>query len=171
MRIGVLSDTHGWLDSRVIEVFGGVERILHAGDVGTEEVLLELGAVAPVTAVRGNTDGLPLSGRLRESESLDLDGLRVLLIHQVGDPERPAGPFAALLEEALADMVIFGHTHAPFDRVIRGRRFLNPGGAGARRFRLPRTVALLEVGAGKEAEVRFIPLDDASASILKGGRW
>jgi len=168
MKIGVISDTHGRLDPRVMEVFRGVDRILHAGDVGGEEILVELGALAPVTAVAGNTDGFPLAERLRETEILDLGGLRVLLTHQVGDPERPSAPLVSLMETTRPGLVVFGHTHAPFDQLIRGVRFFNPGGAGPRRFSLPRTVALLELGPAVGIEARFIPLDSTSAAIMKG---
>ncbi|HMC82257.1 MAG TPA: metallophosphoesterase family protein, partial [Candidatus Polarisedimenticolia bacterium] len=79
MRIGVISDTHGRLDSQVLEEFRSVARILHAGDVGSEEVLLELSAVAQVIAVRGNVDGFPLTTRLREAEVVELAGVRLLI--------------------------------------------------------------------------------------------
>ena len=167
MRIGVISDTHGLLDARILEVFQGVNLILHAGDVGGEEILLELGSIAPVRAVLGNNDGFPLASRLRETELLELEGERVLLIHQVGRPEHPAPALQLLLVKTRPTLVVFGHTHAPFHATFRGVRFLNPGGAGPRRFRLPRTVAVLELGAAG-TRVQFIPLDEASSKLFKG---
>lgn len=147
MKIGLISDTHGRLDSRVVEAFAGVDRILHAGDVGGPEILTELSAVAPVTAVAGNTDGFSLAGQLRAWEALVLGGVRFLLIHQVGRPEKPGPGIRRLIDGQRPEVLVFGHTHAPFDRVIEGVRFFNPGGAGPPRFRLPRTVALMEVSS------------------------
>src|SRR5437867_13395648 len=158
MKIGVLSDTHGRLESRVLEIFRGVKRILHAGDVGNDDVLTELSALAPVTAVLGNTDGFPLSQRLRHFEVLNLAGVRVLIVHDLGRPESPSQEVQRLIREHRPGLVVFGHTPAPYDRVVKGVRFFNPGGSGPRRFGLPRTVARLEfTSAGLEAH--FIELD------------
>jgi putative phosphoesterase len=170
MKIGLISDTHGQLDSRTLAIFAGVDRILHAGDIGNEDILVELEAIAPVTAVAGNTDGFPLASRLKESEVVDLDGKRLLLIHQVGHPERPAPVVTRLLSQHRPELVVFGHTHAPFDRTLGGVRFLNPGGAGPKRFHLPRSVALLELGS-RDVSVRFVALDETSEKLLKEGSW
>ena len=158
MRIGLISDTHGRLESRVLEIFQGVDRILHAGDVGTEEVLEALGSVAPVTAVYGNVDTFPLVERLREAECFEEAGVRFLILHQIGSPERLAEPARLRIGARRPDVIVFGHTHAVCDRVVEGIRFLNPGGSGPRRFGLPRTVALLEANRG-EIAVRFVNLD------------
>ena len=170
MRVGILSDTHGLLDSRVLEIFRGVERILHAGDVGDETILVELGALAPVTAVAGNVDTFPLAERLRETEILQCASQRVLLTHQVGKVGKPSPALLERLREERPTLVVFGHTHAPFYGEIEGVRYLNPGAAGPRRFALPRTVALLEIPPdGGAPRVRFEPLDEASRSILERG--
>ncbi len=154
VRIGVLSDTHGILESKILEAFQGVERILHAGDVGGAEILTELEALAPVTAVRGNCDGFPLAHRLREIETLELAGFRFLLIHEVGRPEKPTEIVLRQIRERRPDMIVFGHTHSPLDRVLEGVRFFNPGGSGPRRFGLPRTFARLELSrSGIAAEL------------------
>jgi putative phosphoesterase len=158
MRIGVISDTHGRLEARVLDLFQGVDRILHAGDVGTEEVLETLESVAPVTAVYGNVDGMPLVERLREAECFEEAGLRFLILHQIGSPERLAESARLRIRERRPDVMVFGHTHAVCDRVVDGIRFLNPGGSGPRRFGLPRTVALLEANRG-EIAVRFVEID------------
>ena len=161
MRIGVIADTHGLLEARVLQVFQGVEAILHAGDVGTAEVLEELSALAPVTAVLGNNDGFPLAHRLRDVEVADLGGVRFLILHQVGKPQNPDEEVRRLVLLHRPAVVVFGHTHAPFDQVQEGVRFFNPGGSGPRRFGLPRTVALLEVSPSGVA-ARFVDLDATS---------
>ncbi|MCI0566903.1 MAG: metallophosphatase family protein [Acidobacteria bacterium] len=171
MRIGILSDTHGRLDSIILEIFQGVDRILHAGDIGGEEMLAELSCVAPVTAVHGNTDGFSLVSTLKASEILEFQPERIVLTHQIGHPERLSPEASELLKEFRPTLVVFGHTHAPFDRVVGGVRFLNPGAAGPRRFSLPRTVALLELGHPKGAQVRFVTLDETSEALFNGGRW
>jgi len=167
MKIGVLSDTHGRLESRVLEIFRGVRRILHAGDVGNDEVLTELSALAPVTAVLGNTDGFPLSQRLRPVEVLDLAGVRVLIVHDVGRPESPSEVAQRLIREHHPGLVVFGHTHAPYDRVVKGVRFFNPGGSGPRRFALPRTVALMEF-TSTGLHTHFIELDPKTGATAEG---
>jgi hypothetical protein len=158
MRIGLIADTHGILEARVLEIFRGVERILHAGDVGGEEILEDLSRVAPVTAVRGNTDVSPVADRLRDVEVASLAGRRFLLTHQVGRPGAPGTELRRLVAEHQAEVVVFGHTHAPFDRIVDGVRYLNPGGSGPRRFRLPRTVAVLDLTA-EGVDTRFVDLD------------
>ena len=171
MRIGILSDTHGRLDSIVLEIFQGVDRILHAGDIGGEEILEELRSVAPVTAVSGNTDHFPLVSTLKASEFLEFQPERIVLTHQIGHPERLSQEASDLLKEFRPTLVVFGHTHSPLNRVVRGVRFLNPGAAGPRRFSLPRTVALLEVGPSGGVQVQFVPLDETSEALFKGGTW
>jgi uncharacterized protein len=171
MRIGVLSDTHGRLDPIVLEIFRGVDRILHAGDIGEVDILVDLGSVAPVTAVHGNADDFPLRSAYKSFQTLDLISERVLLTHQIGHPERPSAEARDLLQKWRPTLVVFGHTHAPLDRLVGGVRYLNPGAAGPRRFSLPRTVALLELGPPEGVKVRFIPLDEASEVLLKGGTW
>ena len=141
--VGVISDTHSRLDSTLAEVFAGVDHILHAGDVGGPEVLAALSALAPVTAVRGNTDvsgwawdlsGGASGGAWRGQDAPGASGERKLLLRH--DPPR----------EGL-QAVITGHTHRPKMEWKDGVLYLNPGSAGPRRFGLARSVALLEVTA------------------------
>ncbi len=146
VRIGVISDTHGLLRPDVFHHLEGVERILHAGDVGPAELLVELEAVAPVTAVYGNTDDLELRERLQEVERLELGGVRAVLLHgdQLGTPT-PEGLARAYPD---ADLVVYGHTHRPLIQTVGSTLTLNPGSAGPRRFRLPATLSVLELDDG-----------------------
>jgi putative phosphoesterase len=169
MRIGILSDTHGQLDSRVLELFQGVDRILHAGDVGGPEILDELSALAPVTAVAGNTDGFPLVDRLKKVEFIALAGERIALIHQIGSPDSPARELRDIVCSFLPSFIVFGHTHSPWDKTLQGVRYVNPGAAGPRRFSLPRTIAILELAPPSSAQLRFLPLDERSEAILMRG--
>jgi hypothetical protein len=158
-RYGVLSDTHGALHPAIPELFAGVVEILHAGDVGTERVLDELLALAPVTAVRGNTDERGTLERLPERAVLVREGRRIALLH--GHLVRAARP-EVLLEatrDARPDLVIFGHTHEPLVRTLEGVVFFNPGSAGRPRFRSRPTVGFLDVDRGRlEVRHQSLPL-------------
>lgn len=141
MRIGLISDTHGHLRTDVFERFEGVERILHAGDIGSPDLLVDLGAIAPVTAVYGNTDGFGLRARVKEVAELALEGRRLVVTH--GDQH--GSPTPELLRQAHpgADIIVYGHTHRPLVDRSRGILVINPGSAGAARFGVPPSVAIL----------------------------
>lgn len=139
MKIGVISDTHGWLDPQVLDLFTGVDHILHGGDIGSPRVLLDLETVAPVTAVSGNTDCDPA---WRDTEVLELGG-RKFLLHHIVDPRHPDPALRERLHRVRPDVVVFGHTHQPFAETIGGTLFLNPGSAKSPRGGSPRSVALL----------------------------
>jgi putative phosphoesterase len=145
MRIAVISDTHNYLDPAVPQLFAGVEHILHAGDIGLPWLLLELGQIAPVTAVSGNTDDPGL--HYRRTESVELAGRRILL-HHILDPHSRNDPFHERIKREKPGIVVFGHTHKPFCEERAGVLFLNPGYAGKSRFGLPRSVALLHCDHG-----------------------
>ncbi len=137
MRVGVLSDTHNLLRPRVLELLAGCDRILHAGDVGEPEILRQLERIAPVDAVRGNTDAGATAAGLPGELTGSLDGLAFGMIHRREDVPRD---WPARLQ-----LVIFGHSHRP-EMEWRGQcLLLNPGACGARRFHLPLTLAILTV--------------------------
>jgi putative phosphoesterase len=147
MRIGIISDTHGLLRREVFERFADVEHILHAGDVGPADVLIELEAIAPVTAVWGNTDGLDIRRRMTEIARVELGGARVVVLHgmQLGapTPEKAASAYPD------ADLVVFGHSHHPVIRQVGSVLAVNPGSAGPARFRDPITCALGTIYGGR----------------------
>ena len=115
--------------------------IIHAGDVGKPGVLEELRAVAPVIAVRGNIDKGPLARKLPERDVLELEGCRILILHDLADIELDP-------REAGFQAVIFGHSHRPLIETRDGVLHFNPGSAGPRRFRLPVTVGRLTIAGG-----------------------
>jgi putative phosphoesterase len=170
MRIGVVSDTHGYFDPYLEEVLAGVDVILHAGDVGCQEVLDQLGLIAPVRAISGNVDSADLS--LPPSLKLDLCGVQVEIVHILPVPqseleEKIASPAGAppprrsrrLSEyfEETTRAVIFGHSHKPWLVISGGRLFFNPGSAGKKRFSLPRCCGLLKiVPGGIRAQVQLL---------------
>ena len=153
MRIGLISDTHGFLDPKVPDLFREVDFILHAGDVGEPRILLELEFISPVTAVLGNTDALV---SLREVEICRLGGY-TLLLHHIVNPEFPSRVVRDQLMKSRAATVIYGHTHRADDRIVDGIRFINPGYSGRPRFGQERSVAILHTGPGG-LSLEFIPL-------------
>lgn len=153
IRIGLISDTHGLLRPQVHEIFAGVSQILHAGDVGSDVILMELGLIAPTLAVFGNCDD-PFDPSLRESLDVTIGGLRVRVQHghELGRPT-PAQVAAAYD----ADVCVYGHTHRQTVERVDGRLIVNPGAAGPRRFDLKPCVAILTIADGA-AQAELLPL-------------
>ena len=147
MRIGVISDTHGVIRPEALDALAGSELILHAGDVGAPSVLAALRAIAPVVAVRGNNDVGPWAARLAATKTVRVAGARLYVLHDV----------KALDLDPIArgfHVVVSGHSHRPKAETRDGIIYLNPGSAGPRRFRLPVTVAHLELdGPTPSAEI------------------
>jgi len=156
MLIGVISDTHGLLRPDVHDAFAGVDLILHAGDVGGDEILIELALIAPVRAVFGNTDPRDTAGLVDHIDAT-YDGVRIHVSHghELGAPR-----VEFLLNAYDADVIIYGHTHKQLvHRASDGRLVLNPGAAGPRRFDIEPCVARLSVAKGR-AEVELVPLKE-----------
>lgn len=153
MKIGVISDTHGFLDPRVEKLFAGVDHILHAGDIGDPIIELELKFIAPVTVVQGNVDiGLPF--KLTEIVTL---AEKKFLVHHITNPWALSETLEPQIRKQQPDAVIFGHTHKPFAQVVDGVFFFNPGYAGKPKFGAERSVAILTV-VGQEIRHEFIKL-------------
>ena len=157
MRLGVISDTHGLLRPEVFDVFKQVDHILHGGDVGKWEILTDLQALAPVTAVYGNIDGHELRAKLPPVATLELDGFEIVVTHgdQLGSPT-PAKLHAAFPR---AEVIVYGHTHRPLlELVDKTVTVMNPGGAGAARFGLKPSVGILELEPGIPPRGRIVEL-------------
>jgi len=142
--VGLISDTHGLLRPEVHEALAGVELILHAGDVGGDDILIELEQIAPVHAVYGNTDP-PGHQRLAASLEETVGGVRLHVSHghEVGAPTPDK-----LLATYVADVIVYGHTHKPLVVNAGGRWVVNPGAAGPRRFDLVPSVARMTIRDG-----------------------
>jgi putative phosphoesterase len=138
MIIGIISDTHGLLRPDAVKLLRGSEHIIHAGDIGSPEIIPELEKIAPVTAIRGNVDTQTWTRRFAETEVVELGGLHIYVIHDVNalDLNPKAADFAA---------VISGHSHQPKQETKDGVLYFNPGSAGPRRFKLPISVGRLEI--------------------------
>jgi hypothetical protein len=151
MRIGVISDTHGLLRPEALKGLQGADHILHAGDVGSPDILNALRVLAPVTAIRGNIDEGGPCQHLPPTEFVELGGQHIYMLHDVNKLD--LNPEAAKISAVIA-----GHSHKPLVEWRRRVMFLNQGSAGPRRFQLPVTFAWLHIEtAGLSAQI--VPLN------------
>jgi putative phosphoesterase len=145
--VGVISDTHGLLRPEALVALQGAHYIIHAGDVGDPDILVQLAKIAAVTAVRGNVDREKWASQLPATNVLEVGTAAIYVLHDVGRLDLDPG-------SARFSAVIFGHSHRPSQEMRNGVLFFNPGAAGPRRFSLPVTAGRLRVAGGKlSAEV------------------
>lgn len=145
--IGIIADTHGQIRPAALDALGGASHIVHAGDVGSTDVLDALARIAPLTAVRGNNDRGEWAESLPRSELLEIESVRLYVLHSLSELERD--PVADGI-----DVVVAGHFHKPSIETREGVLYLNPGSAGPRRFNFPITLARISVGPeGIEPEI------------------
>jgi hypothetical protein len=142
MIVGVISDTHGRLRKEAVDALLGVDRILHAGDVGDPSILEELAKIAPVTAVRGNVDIEEWAQGIPETELIEIAGVSVYMLHDLGQLDLKP-------EAAGIQVVVYGHSHRPKIEMKKDVLYFNPGSAGPRRFELPVSVGKLHIGDGR----------------------
>ena len=149
--VGVISDTHGLLRPEAVAALTGVERIVHAGDIGSPDVLSRLERMAPVVAVRGNNDRDAWAADIPETEVVEVGGVSLYVLHDLHelDLDPRAAGFAA---------VIAGHSHQPRLDERDGVIYLNPGSAGPRRFKLPISLARLTV-TDSRVQARLLTLE------------
>jgi putative phosphoesterase len=148
--VGIISDTHGLLRPEALHALGGSDLILHAGDIGSEDVLERLCQIAPVIAVRGNVDTAVWAAELPVIAQTEVGGRRIGILHDLTQLDiRSMGDDIA--------MIIYGHSHKPVQQTKEGIIYLNPGSAGPRRFRLPVSLVRADFGV-KPPAVRFIDL-------------
>lgn len=152
VRIGIISDTHGLLRKQALQALQGVDDIIHAGDIGDPKILEALANIAPVIAVRGNNDSAEWATDLPVTETREIDGLKIHVLHDVHELHSD-------WEDASYQVVISGHSHKPLLKSENETLFINPGSAGPRRFKLPVSVALLEILDGKPvAEINILEI-------------
>jgi uncharacterized protein len=152
IRVGLISDTHGLMRPEALAALAGVAHIVHAGDIGTAEILEQLRAIAPVTAVRGNNDKGAWANGIAEHEVVPIGGKSLYVLHDLNELD---------LDPASSgfDVVVTGHSHKPLITTRDGVLYVNPGSAGPRRFKLPICVAMLEIaGDAIHAEIRELSL-------------
>ena len=138
MRTAVISDTHNLLRSGALGALQGCELVIHPGDIGNPDILVQLSKIAPVHALRGNNDlSSPWAKDLPDLLTCTLNGWHTLLIHDIADVPADLDPDIKL--------IITGHSHEPCIEWRADRLYVNPGSAGLRRFKLPVTLATLEI--------------------------
>jgi uncharacterized protein len=152
-RVGLISDTHGLLRPEAVTFLHGSDYIVHAGDIGDAKILRELNACAPVTAVRGNNDRGSWAKAIPESQVLHVDDVLIYVLHDVA--ELDLDPVAAGFR-----VIVSGHSHRPLVQERDGVLYVNPGSSGPRRFKLPITVAELDI-AGRSVKARVADLEAA----------
>jgi putative phosphoesterase len=156
-RIGIISDTHGLLRPEALAALAGVELILHGGDVGHPDVLAGLRAIAPTVAIRGNVDVEPWAQTLPPTELVTHAGVTCYLVHRLTDLD--IDPRATGVQ-----VVVYGHSHQPTLEWRGDVLFLNPGSAGPKRFRLPTTVARIDVREAAVVAATFLELGVAESA-------
>lgn len=150
MKIGVISDTHGLVREEAMRTLRGAELIIHAGDIGSAQVLAVLKTICPVKAIRGNVDTDAWAKSLPERTIVEVRGRRIYVLHNLKelDVDPAANGF---------DLVISGHSHKPRCEEVNGVMYLNPGSAGPRRFKLPIAVAILQISSSAiSANIRLL---------------
>lgn len=140
LRIGIISDTHGLLRPEAEQELAGVAHIIHAGDIGRADILVKLRRIAPVIAIKGNIDAGEWAEHYPDTQEVQLGERSFYILHDL--QELQIDPAACGI-----DVVVSGHSHRPLIQTIDGVLYVNPGSAGPRRFRLPITLATLEITA------------------------
>jgi putative phosphoesterase len=152
MRIGLISDTHGVVRPEALAYLRGCDAIVHAGDIGSPDVLQALAAISPLHAIRGNNDTGDWAKHLPDTLAVELGGVRMFVLHDFKALARHPAPEGT-------QVVVCGHSHKPqVVKDARGFLQVNPGSAGPRRFKLPVTAAEIEVSGAGAFEVRLAPL-------------
>jgi len=163
MLLGIVSDTHGYFHPELERALADVDLILHAGDVGSEEILDRLEQIAPTRAVYGNVDGLALQRRLPEVLELDAAGIKIVMMHIAGRPGRLDASARTEIERALPQMFICGHSHILQIERIReygAMLFVNPGAAGKQGLHRHKTCVRIRIEDGRALQAEVVHLDE-----------
>jgi uncharacterized protein len=152
LRIGLISDTHGLLRPEAVQFLRGCDHIIHAGDLGRQDVVIGLAQLAPFTAVRGNNDSAEWAASFPETQTLTLGGVTIFVLHDLKELKMRNPP-------AGAQLIVCGHSHKPHvTQQPAGALIVNPGSAGPRRFKLPVTAAEVMVSHANTFSARIVDL-------------
>ena len=161
MRIGLISDTHSYLDSKVFEYFKDCDEVWHAGDIGDPAVIRSLEDFKPVRAVYGNIDDRQITEHYPETQVFELEGVKVFMIHIGGTPPRYAKGVKAQLKQESPKLFICGHSHilkVMPDKAMNNMLYMNPGAAGRQGFHKIRTLLRFELAGGNIQNLEAIEL-------------
>lgn len=159
-RIGILSDTHGYLDENIFDYFKDVDLILHAGDIGTQDVTDKLKAFKPLYAVYGNIDGQELRAEFPENQLVEIEGCKVFITHIAGAVGKYNARVNNIIQQQKPDVLVCGHSHIV--KVIKDPKYgflhINSGAAGVHGFHKMRTIIRFEIENGKPQKMELIEL-------------
>jgi putative phosphoesterase len=159
-RIGIISDTHGYLDKNVFDYFKDVDMILHAGDIGTQDVTDKLKAFKPLYAVYGNIDGQELRAEFSENQLVEIEGCKVFITHIAGAIGKYNARVNNIIQQQKPDVLVCGHSHIV--KVIKDPKYgflhINSGAAGVHGFHKMRTIIRFEIERGKPQKLELIEL-------------
>ena len=165
IRIGLISDTHNFLDSTVFEYFKDVDEIWHIGDFGTISIADQLKTIAPVVGVYGNIDGWDIRHEYPLIQDFVREGLRIVMTHIGGSLGRYALTIRKELEINPPDIFLCGHSHilkVGRDKALKNMIFINPGAAGKQGFHTERTIIRFAIDNGKVLDMQVINLGPKS---------
>lgn len=166
MKIGLISDTHSYLDPQVFTYFKDCDELWHAGDIGSLEVLDQLEKFKPLRAVWGNIDGKEIQSRCPENQFFDCEGLKVWMTHIGGKPPRYAKGIRPKLKELSPDIFVCGHSHilrVISDEQLNRLLYLNPGAAGLQGFHSMRTLLRFDINSSKISNMQVVELGKRGA--------
>ncbi len=161
IKIGLISDTHNYLDPQVFDYFEGCDEIWHAGDFGTIKIAEQLEKIAPVIGVYGNIDGKDIRDEYPLHQRFERDGIDFWMTHIGGIPGRYCIPIREEIENNTPDVFICGHSHIlkiARDQALEKMLYVNPGAAGKQGFQEYRTVIRFDIDLGKIQNVEVINL-------------
>ncbi|MGL5651399.1 MAG: metallophosphoesterase family protein [Paraclostridium sp.] len=151
VKIGLISDTHGMIRKEVLKHFEGCDLIIHAGDIGSMEVIDELKQISDVKFIKGNCDKKAEFESVRQDNLMKFDSVKIYVVHDIKTIEKD-------LNKIGVDIVIYGHSHKSENYIKDKILYINPGSAGPKRFKLPTTIAILNLIKDKDAEINLIEL-------------
>lgn len=166
LRVGLISDTHGWLDPRVMHHFAACDEVWHAGDIGDGGVLEALQAFKPLRAVWGNIDGTAVRSQTQEHLRFNADGLDVWITHIAGRPGNYATPILSKLKADPPGLLVCGHSHICLVKQDASLKmmYMNSGAAGKHGFHKVRTLLRFSIEAGKLHDLEVIELGQRVAA-------
>ncbi|GHB82462.1 metallophosphoesterase family protein [Persicitalea jodogahamensis] len=160
-RIGLISDTHGYLDEAVFDHFKACDEIWHAGDIGTGEIITKLEAFKPLRAVSGNIDGQSIRAMVPENQHFEVEGVHIWITHIGGYPPRYNPQVRPALRAQTPDIFVCGHSHilrVMRDPALSNMLYLNPGAAGKEGFHKMRTLLRFSIESGKVKDMEVVEL-------------
>lgn len=166
-QIGIISDTHDYLDDKIFKHFENCDEIWHAGDVGNISILKKMADFKPLKAVYGNIDGTEIRNEYPEELFFDCEGLKVLLIHIGGSPSKYPARALQSIKEKKPDLYVCGHSHIlriETDKTYK-MLYMNPGAAGKHGFHTVRTIVRLKIEDGKMFDIQVIELGKRASII------